>query len=246
MFKKAELRIIHQNLTRLITPGPILPSTPLQYVEIGGVLETTARMIAEARPDLERGRKILEWRIHPHAAPTANEISGWLARARAKWQVPAARKELEEQIRKLIETTPGLDLCGAQLPRYARVTRFSNASKNVDDNAIDQVGGKLPIDMLKRAGCLVDDSPRWLLREAHAMQTKKGNLHVLVELFEVADEEVPCGPPQDGPQPPDPREVDKERRALTRHARETAKAEKGAAKARPTARGPGLTVGLPE
>ncbi len=198
-YTKADLRVIHDILTRALPPGGRPLSEAAEIVRVNAVIAKTAGMITSAISEVERGKRLLVWRIATDFAPTMNELSSWLMRT--KWRPAKAKQELQRQIAELIAATPGLDLCGAQLRRWVRVTRFTVQVKNVDDTAIDQIGGKLPLDVLTKAGLLVNDSPRWVVREACVKRTKMGNTHLLVELFSTSDEREYDAEPEDGPAP---------------------------------------------
>lgn len=249
LLSKNDLRIVYQNLARLRPPRGVDPSVE-ELVQINGVLDKVAKMIEEARAEVERGARILAWRLHPSISPTMNELAQW--KARTPWRALKAREQMEAQLAAFCEATPGLDLCGAQKARWVRVTRFTPQVKNVDDAATDVIGGKMPVDMLRRAGLIVNDSPRWLTREAHVLKTKMGNTHVLVELFEVAEHAVPIGPPEDGPAPPEPvkRGVRVKAVAGDEDVQITKRGRKATAKARASAaatveRPAGLNLALP-
>jgi hypothetical protein len=198
-FTKADLEAIHRNLSRVLPPGGRPISDPSEIVSVNAVLEKTRVMITAGIGAVERGARILAWRIPCDVAPTQNELINW--NARSPWLPKKAKHWLEEEIRKLKETTPGLDLCGAQKIRFVRVTRFTAQPRNVDNDAPDVIGGKLPIDMLVRAGVFVNDSQRWLRREGSVRKTPIGNTHVFVEIHEASDSEVTDAGPEDGPKP---------------------------------------------
>lgn len=200
-FTKQELRQLWTLLSRLEQPlaGP---PTAADVLAAGALCRKTAILIKHARGAVERGRKVFEWRIDPEWAPTQNEFTSWMHRQ--AWRPGKARTELRRQLTEIIAATPGADLCGARRMRWVRVTRFTSMPKAVDDAAIDAIGGKLPVDVLTKLGVLVDDSTEWLKREAIVARTARGNTHVLVEVFEVADEAVEDdAPPIDAPAPHD-------------------------------------------
>lgn len=198
---KRNLRTTIARLESLRPPGP-RPLTAEELVEVNGLIEKYRALHESVRPRPERGRKLFEWRIPCSIAPTQNEATSWNRRSPHLFK--KAKGILSAQLAKIVEAHPDADLFGAQRKRWVRVTRFTLQPKNVDEERIDAIGGKLPVDVLKHAGLIVNDSKEWLERRAHVMKTSKGNKHVHVELFEVAEIEVPCGPPLDGPAPPDP------------------------------------------
>lgn len=198
---KPELYFVAEHLASLRPPGP-RPLTSAQLVMLDKVLEKFKYLVELMRNRPERGKKVLEWRISCAAAPTQNEVEGW--RRRSPFLFKRAKEFLQADLERLIAQTPDAHLFGAQKRRWIRVTRFTSAPKNVDEDRIDAVGGKLVVDVMKHCGVIHNDSPAWLMRRAHVLETDGGNKHILVELFEVAELEVPCPPPQDGPAPPNP------------------------------------------
>lgn len=192
-YTKADLRKVHGYLTRLLQPPGGKPLNAEQVVDVGDLRDKTTVMIATHAGKIERGAKVLEWRIPKEIAPTMNEWGFW-----QMWRKGRARKDLEDRLRPMIAASKGADLCGAQKMRWVRVTRFTLQPKNVDDAAIDAIGGKMPVDTLVRKGVLAGDTATLLKREAIVAKTSRGNTHVLVEVFEIASEEVPDGGPQDG------------------------------------------------
>lgn len=201
-FSKAELRSIFGFLARLRPPGG-RPLGPDEIVTLNELIATTERLITTSLGRVERGALIFAWRIEPELAPTMNELAQW--NRRQPWRHGKTKDALAPRIRELIEQHPTADLCGAQKQRWVRVTRFTPAAKLVDESAIDVIGGKMPIDMLRRAGVFVDDSPRWLIREARVEKCKRGETHVFVEVFEVADDRVDTPEPAADPRPVDAR-----------------------------------------
>lgn len=190
-YSKNDLRLIHAHLSTLFPPGP-RPLTLKQTEEVTALLEKTAAEIRTGITSIERGAKVFEWRVPSELAPTMNTWGYWKT-----WQRARCRKDLEAALAAIIVATPAAIVHGLSTVRWVRVTRFTPQVKNVDDAAVDLIGGKMPIDTLKRLGCIVGDSPKHLRREARCEKTKMGNTHVLVELFEVAEEEVPTAPATD-------------------------------------------------
>ena len=190
-YTRAELRRIWGHLSRLMPPGGKPPSAE-EVVDIGELLDKTRLMIATHAGRIERGAKVLEWRIPKDLAPTMNECITW-----DRWRMGRTRTELGDRLRVLVSKTKGADLCGAIRMRWVRVTRFTNQSKKVDDAACDAIGGKVPIDQLVKLGVLAKDDPSLLRREAGVQHTKKGNVHVLIEVFKTGADEVPDAGPVD-------------------------------------------------
>lgn len=197
-YTKTDLRCIWVNLSRLLPPGG-RPPTAEDIVEINKVLTKTSELLAGDVALTERGRKIFEWRLHAKDAPTQNQINSFA------WGSPfmlsSKKKRLDSLLAAIIEETPGALVHGERTKRWVRVTRFSS-SKVDDPNAADALGGKLPIDALVRARVLNDDSEAFCRRDAGVRKTKPGNTHVLLEIFEMAEEEVPDPGPVDVVMPP--------------------------------------------
>ncbi len=208
-FTRDELRKIFGHLTRLQPPGG-RPLTAEELVELDGLLDKTRAAIAAATGNVERGAKILEWRIPRELAPTMNEWGFW-----EHWKKARARKELDDQLREIIANMPGVLAHGVRTKRWIRVTRFTLQPKKVDDAAIDAIGGKLAIDALVRCGVLAGDTPDLIRREALVAKTSKGNTHLLVEVFCVAQDEVTDPGPLDAPAPQLVRKRGRYTRAIT-------------------------------
>lgn len=190
-YSKNELRQLYGHLARLLPPGG-KPLNAQEVIDVQSLLEKTRVLIATAAAQYERGVKVLEWRIAREQAPSMNEYTFM-----KNWQRARLRKELDKLVTQIIVATAGADLCGAHRKRWVRVTRFTMQPKNVDDAAIDAIGGKMPVDSLVRCGVLAGDTPSLLHREAAITKTHRGNTHVLVEVFEVALEGVSDDGPQD-------------------------------------------------
>ena len=183
---------MHGFLTRLLQPAGGAPLDAQALVDIGDLRDKTTTMIAVHAGKIERGVKVLDWRIPKDLCPTMNECISW-----DRWRMHRTRTELADRLRALMSTLKGADLCGAQKMRWVRVTRFTNQSMKVDEAGCDAIGGKVPIDRLVQLGVLAKDDPSLLKREAHVKHTKIGNVHTLVEVFDIATDEVPCEDPQD-------------------------------------------------
>lgn len=208
---KGDLYFVTEHLASLRPPGP-RALTAEQLVRLDSVLEKLTGLVQTMRTRTERGQKILEWRLNCEIAPTQNELNGWYSRNR--FRIGKTKDILRAQIQSLVAAHPEAALHGAQKRRWLRVTRFTSAPKRVDEDRIDAIGGKLPVDMLKHCEIIVDDSKAWLERRAHVMRTHRGNTHVLIELFDTAEIEVPHPGPVDGPAPSDPRSLGKLTRAI--------------------------------
>ena len=195
-FKKAEIRQIRVHLARLLPPGGRPPNAE-ETVEIAALVAKTDRLIAEHVGGVERGRKILEWRLPQADAPTQNEIRGFAFRN--PFILKSIEKRIDRALMEVVERTPGAKAHGRS-QRWVRVTRFTTQPKQIDDpSAIDALGGKCAVDALVRCGVLVDDTPALCHRDGHVQKTTAGNVHLLVEVFETAEEEVPDPGPVDAP-----------------------------------------------
>lgn len=193
---KLDLRTIWTSLARLLPPGS-LPKDPEELVEIERVRSVVAELIKEEQDRPERGARILVWRIPASHALTMNAYS-----YKRGWVKKKLREDLDRWLTELIKETAGAIVFGDHTKRWVRVTRFS--TQRVDELSVDVLGGKMAIDALVRVGVLVDDNDAHCVREPMWMKTFRGNTHLLVEVFEVANEAVPCGPPEDAPAPKTP------------------------------------------
>lgn len=183
-YTKNDLRLIFQHLSSLLPPGA-KPLTTEQVVEVGDLLAKTKTEIATSLGAIERGAKVFEWRVPTELAPTMNSW-GFMK----TWQRARTRRELEASLHAAIAAVPNAKVPGAERMRWVRVTRFTPNAKLVDEAAVDSIGGKMPIDVLVSSGVVAGDSPKYLRREARCEVTKRGNTHVLVEVFDVAHDEV--------------------------------------------------------
>ena len=190
---KADLRTIWNALARLLPPGS-LPKNPEELVEIERVRSVVGELIKLEQDKPERGARVLSWRIPASHALTMNAYS-----YKRGWVKKRMRTELDTWLRELIAEIPGAVVYGDHKRRWVRVTRFS--PQRVDELSVDVLGGKMAVDALVRVGVLVDDDDAHLIREPVWKKTKKGNTHVLVEVFEVAREAVPDDGPEDAPAP---------------------------------------------
>lgn len=192
---KKDLKLIHQGLTHLSFAGMVQKPTADQIMEYAMLrirVETEIRSLA---PALEKGEKVLEWRVPREQAPNLNNYAFMKT-----WQRTRIRRELDDMLitaKTLYKRAP---LNMAKKRRWVRATRFS--TKTIDESSIDVIGGKMPLDALVRAEILVDDTPEWCIREPHAEKTKPGNAHLFVEVFEVTTEgeDVPFPEDTDVPQ----------------------------------------------
>lgn len=195
-YKKTEIRKIRVHLARLMPPGGRPPNAE-EVVEIGELLKRTDELIAAHAGGVERGRKVLEWRLPQADAPTQNEIRGFAFRN--PFILKSISKRVDKELTALLDQTPGALVYG-KAKRWVRVTRFTTQPAQIDDpSAIDALGGKCAVDALVRCGVLVDDTPTFCHREGSVMKTKAGNVHLLVEVFETAEEQIPDPGPVDAP-----------------------------------------------
>lgn len=174
---KADLR----NLHRLVSAHqPLSRPVTLEEIVLAGELgNKLARLVVEMRPTLEKGALVLSWRVPREWGMTLNEYAG-----KPGWSKRKIRLAMDDALRAMIPTFPGADLCGAKKRRWTRITRFSQ--RRPDELACDAIGGKCPIDALVRCGVLANDNDTYLLREARWEKTAPGNVHVLVEVWEIA------------------------------------------------------------
>lgn len=196
---KAEIRDLVAMIDRRVQDAmaPRAPSVD-ELARASELREKLAAMMAEVASAPQRGKKVFDWRIPSGLAPTMNEIGGH--KTRRRWVLGKIKDELTDRLIRIIEKTPGAIVHGDKTRRWIRVTRFTVQPNRIDDTAsADTIGGKVPIDMLVKNGVLVDDTPGLCRREALVRKTARGNTHVLVSVFEVADEEVADDGPQDAP-----------------------------------------------
>jgi len=188
-------RKAYANLSRLLPPGNPVRS-PEDIVEVNALLDTCREQQAIAATRVERGKKVLEWRIPAALAPTMNEIGGH--KTRRRWMLGKIKEELTDRLRRIIETTPDALVHGDKTQRWVRVVRFTVQPNRIDDTAsADTIGGKFPIDVMVKQGVLVDDTPALCRREALVRKTSRGNTHVLISVHETSAEEVPDEGPRD-------------------------------------------------
>ncbi len=196
-FSKDELRRVYGHLSRLLPPGPRPLASAEEVLEVQVLLAKAQVLIESGAGEIARGRKIFEWRLPKADAPTQNEIRGFVYRN--PFIMDSIAKRVDKSLHAILDTVPGARVHG-RVPRWVRVTRFTPLTGAVDDpTAIDALGGKVAVDALVRARVLVDDRPEFCRREGHVRKTKQGNVHVLVEVFEAADEELPDPGPLDAP-----------------------------------------------
>lgn len=188
-FSKAELRKIYASLIRLLPPGG-RPLNAEELVEVNGLIDKARVMIAASLSAVERGRRVLSWRIPRELAPTMNELGHMKF-----WRKKKLKLELDDALRTLLPAFPAAPMNGSELRRWLRVTRFS--TQRLDELSIDILGGKLPVDSLVRCGVLANDDEAHVRREPRWEKTPRGNTHVLVEVFEIAQEEVREAEPLD-------------------------------------------------
>lgn len=194
---KLELQTLRQVVERAIFGSLARPYSRDERDMLQTLFLRLGSEIAEVRPELEKGRLVLSWRLPKEWAPSLNSYAFMKG-----WQRTALRKTLDDSLRREGASGPYPYLDMAKRKRWVRVTRFS--TKVIDENSVDVLGGKMPIDALVRGEVLVDDNQEWCVREGACMKTKLGNTHVLVEVFEVTTEGSSVAPPQDAPAPKAP------------------------------------------
>lgn len=195
---KRELAAIHGYLERYSMGQMARPLSPAEIQDVNALLGRIATAYEEVRAVIEKGAKVLEWRVPREQAPRLNEYAFMKT-----WQRTRLRGELDKALALLVKPRmqsgdqlfPHAVLNMAKRKRWVRATRFS--TKKVDDTSIDVLGGKMPIDALVRLEVLVDDTAEWCVREALSAPTKPGNTHLFVEVFEVTTEGEDVGEPLD-------------------------------------------------
>lgn len=185
---KDDLRQLYADLTRLLPPGG-RPLTAEEVVAVNERREKIAKLYELVKDQPERGEKVFEWRVPRDLALTGNAYAGSRG-----WKKHKDRKLIAMTIQQLLPSFPKALLHGAEKRRWIRGTRFS--TKLVDECALDLIGCKLVIDQLKHAGLIHDDSEKFLHREARQEKCKPGQTHLLVELFEMANEQVQTAEPE--------------------------------------------------
>lgn len=186
-FTKAELRTIGVRLASLPSPGP-RPLTAEETLEVNALVDKTRAMIAASAAAYERGRLVFSWRVPREQALTLNQYAHMKG-----WQKKKMRAALDDELRKLLPAFPEALTNGSLVKRWLRVTRFS--TQRLDDLSIDSCGGKMPVDALVRCGILADDDEKHAHREPRWEKTPRGNTHCLVEVFLIANEQVPAQEP---------------------------------------------------
>ncbi len=183
MLTKLELQEIHAILEGVVWGRPAAG-----HHRVADLADRVKHVVQAMRPVEEKGRLVLAWPLATDLAPTLNRFAYMKG-----WQKKKLCQRLDAD---LLERgiLAGSKLNGAQRRRWVRVTRFS--TRRVDEESVDVLGGKLPIDALTRAGVFVDDSQVWLKREGLCRSCKRGETSVLVEVFEVTTEGQPVAEPK--------------------------------------------------
>lgn len=194
---RTELQRIYALLDRL-NPLHMRPLTPDEAVDAAALKDRVRALVESGAGATQRGKKVLTWRLPKADAPTQNMIRG--ITFGNPYALTGIEKRLDRSLLALIDVTDGARVHGDRTKRWARITRFTSQPKKVDDpHAADAIGGKMPIDALVRCGVLAGDSEELCHRDADVRKTTPANTHLLVEVFELSDEEVPDPGPQDGP-----------------------------------------------
>lgn len=135
-------------------------------------------------------------KVVPLSAPTLNEYNGL-----DPWQKEALRKEYDQEIAGLKAAWPAWS-CGVTervvvVKGKARLLREGGRRRAVvltressgqpDEEALDALGGKIPVDRLVHAGVLRGDTPKWLVRYAAWEQAAPGQGRVVVDVYDLAD-----------------------------------------------------------
>jgi hypothetical protein len=188
---KRDYQRLHAHLGRLLPPGG-RPLNAEEILEVGSLQSKIREVIEATRPVVEKGELVLSWRIPRELALTGNAYAGSRG-----WKKHKDRKLLDGILRELLPAFPKAPLHGAHKRRWIRGTRFS--TQKVDECAIDLIGGKLAIDALKRASVIHDDSMAFLIREAMQAKAKRGDTHLLIEVFEITSEGDDVAEPKNVP-----------------------------------------------
>lgn len=197
MFTKDELAFVYQVMSGL--PFGNLPGSPESLILAKTVGEKTRRMrdeisVKEAtRPPDEQGDMVLEWRI-PNEWTAVKSGKG-----KPKWMLGQLKNKLGDDLRKRIHGFPHADLCCARRRRWVQVRRFSD-KKPDRPHCPDCLGARQAVDVLKDMGIVVDDSTVWTVDDADWIQCKRGQTHIVIRVFEIANEgrrwpEPECQPP---------------------------------------------------
>ena len=104
-FSKHHLRRIRDHLVRVqqtLVPRP----TPEVLVDVADLLPIVQAELDAAEARLERGEKILEWRLSTHHAPTQNELMAFTGRR--FFLKKRIAEELDRMLRERIEMQPRL------------------------------------------------------------------------------------------------------------------------------------------
>jgi hypothetical protein len=191
---KLELQSIRAYLERYSLGQFGKPLLPSELSEVAGLARRVETAVETAKPSFEKGRLVLSWRLPKEWAPSLNSYAFMKG-----WQRTALRHALDSSLLHLLSVDGEAPLYGAQKKRWVRVTRFTSSS--IDDLGVDVLGGKMPIDALVRGQVLVDDNQQWCVREGLCVKTRRGNTHVLVEVFEIVTEGGHDPLPRDGEAP---------------------------------------------
>lgn len=196
-FSRGELQAIYGLLDRL-NPLHMRPLSPEEVIRATELKDRAKALIESGAGATQRGRKVFEVRLPQADAPTQNMIRGMAFGN--PFVLKGIEQRIEKQIKAAIEATEGAMVYGDKTQRWVRATRFTPQPKSIDDpGAADAIGAKMGIDALVRCKVLNGDTPALCRREAGVAKTFKKNTHLLLEVFEVADEEVPDPGPQDAP-----------------------------------------------
>lgn len=181
---KADVRDLHGLVTAHQPPGRTI--TLEEIVRAGELAEKLAIVVQEMRPVEERGACVLVWRLPKEWALTQNEMAGLRHR---RHMLKTIGTKLADDLRRLLPAWPSASLNCARKRRWIEVRRFSPRRPD-DRKSADSIGAKQAIDMLTTVGVIVDDNEDWIIRDADWLKCKPGDTHVVLRVFDVAQNAV--------------------------------------------------------
>jgi hypothetical protein len=149
-----------------------------------------------------RGPLIFRLELPLRLAPTLNAYAATKAR---KWAMAKLNAEVDTAIMVAKTRWPHWRMAGLVIFQKHRIDKrgklriterrtggrrrlvvvHRHSSREPDEVSCDAGGGKLPLDRLKQAEVIRDDSRKWLAREAHWMRSAPGEGRVVVEVYEL-------------------------------------------------------------
>lgn len=126
------------------------------------------------------GALVFEMEVPLTVAPSMNIYSNM-----ETWQKDKLRKALDWHVAAAVSKWRGCILPkGSKRRRMVIVTRRSSA--RIDENSVDVMGGKVPIDRMVLANVLAGDDAKLLLRRSGWEKAPPGKGSVLVRVYEIA------------------------------------------------------------